>query len=290
MDFYFSQIIEGIVSGTTYGLLGLAMMFVYRTGRVFNFAQGEMATASAFVAVVLLKYLPGPLAIPLVLIGSFVAGALIDMLVLRLPAERNQSTLIISIGLLSVIHSINAWIFGYEPYSFPSPFPEGGLNLHGAFISYQNVGVFCSAMGVAILLFFLFRFTRIGLAFQAMSEDPTEARLKGVRTDLLISFAWGISAVIGAIAGMLISNSLFLHPGTMATVLLYAYAAATIGGLQSSFGALVGGVIVGILENLFGTLPGIGSELKAVAVFGVLVFFLIVKPRGLFGRDDPRKI
>lgn len=267
------------------------MMFIYRSNRVFNFAQGEMATAAAFMA--LLGFRSGHpfVAVLAALVFSFLLGVYLEACVLGLVHKRTElSTVVITIGIYAIINSIDSWKFGYDPYVFPSPFPDGGWSFAGVFIAWQTLGILCCAVVMSALIFCFFRFTLLGYAFQAMAEDPVAAKLKGIRVGLLVPVAWGMAAVVGGCAGMFEAHSLFLHPNTMETVLLYGLAAAVIGGLQTSFGALAGGVLVGVVENLAGTTSWIGSELKTVAVYALLVAFLIVRPRGLFGRPEYRKI
>jgi branched-chain amino acid transport system permease protein len=291
MGFYISQIIQGIAAGSLYGLLGLSMMFIYRSTRVFNFAQGEMANSVSFMAMVLFKYVHPAIAFALACVFAFVFGAALEIGIMnRVRGRGDGAAIITTIGLYAIINSFISWKFGFDPYPFPSPFPDGGVELKGVFISYQSLGILACTMFVSMSLHLFFRYTLLGIGFQAISEDPVAAELKGVRVGVLVALAWGISTVIAGLAGMLAANTLFLHPYTMGPVLLYAFASAVIGGLQSSFGALVGGICVGIIENLAGTLPWVGSEMKTVVVFFVLLIFLLVRPRGLFGRNEPRKI
>jgi branched-chain amino acid transport system permease protein len=291
VQFYITQIVEGIATGTLYGLVGLAMMFVYRSNRVFNFAQGEMATAVTFFTFVMLKYCHPALAVVLSLVFAFLFGFIIEFGLLKLVRERDESsTIIVTVGLYAIINSLDSWLFGFDPNPFPTPFPEGSLKLYDVVISYQSVGALVCALLITLFLYVLFKHTLTGIAFQAMAESPVAAKLKGIRVSLLIPVAWGISAIIGGLSGMLVAHSIFLHPHTMGTILLYAFAASVIGGLQSSFGALAGGMLVGVAENLCGNVPWIGSQLRVVAVFLIILAFLLVRPRGLFGRDEPRKI
>jgi branched-chain amino acid transport system permease protein len=290
MAYYFSQIIEGIASGSLYGLLGLAIVFIYRSNKVLNLAQGEMATLTAYVAYATIKAGHPLLALPLTLIFAFAMGLAWVCILNCLRKPEELSTVILTTGIFAVINSADTWFFGDDMYTFPSPFPDGGATVGGVFISYQNMGALSVTLAVSLALFLFFKYSLIGIALQAIAEDPVAAKLKGVRVWVLVPIAWGISTAIGGLAGALISHSIFLHPNTMAPVLNYALVGAVIGGLQSSFGALAGGILVGVIESLATMVPWIGSELKTVVVFIVLIFFLMFRPRGLFGRDEPRKV
>lgn len=290
MEYYISQIIQGIANGSIYGLFGLSAMFIYRTNRVFNFANGEMATAAVFVIwLALARYHP-ILSVLFGILFAFMLGAGIESAVLKLLRDRPEgSTALVTIGLYGIINNTTLWFFGAEPYLFPSPFPKGVLNFQGVIFSYQDLGVLGCTLFLSILLYLLFRYTLIGIAFQAIAEDPITAKLKGIRVGVLVTLAWGLSVVVATLAAVLLSNALFLHPNLMLTVTLFGFSAAIIGGLQTSFGAIVGGIIVGVTESVAAILPWIGSGLKTVAVFVTLVLFLTVKPRGIFGRDEARK-
>lgn len=291
MTHILSQIFQGIAAGSIYGFFGLAMMFVYRTTRTFNFAQGEMATATAFIAWLLMKHMHPAYAVPLALVFGFLLGVFFEMGFLKLLRHRTESnSIIMSIGILSIINSIVVWNFGQTPFAFPTPIPSGGTNLAGVFLSYQDIWILFCTLFLSSGLYLFFRYTTIGSAFQALAEDKMSASLKGVRVNSLITLAWGIAAVFGGIAAMLMAPNLLLHPDLMGTVLFYSFASAAIGGLQSSFGAIVAGVMIGITENLVGLSEYVGSDMKTSFICALIVVFLAVKPRGLFGRDEPRKI
>ena len=291
MEYYISQIIQGIATGSIYGLLGLAMAFIYRSNRYFNFAQGEMATGVAFAAVVMVWWGKPVLALPFAIAFAFVFGIVLKITILDRLREKNEFAAIITlIGLYAVINSVISFLFGFDPYTFPTIFPKGSIEIQGIFVSYESVAHLLVTFFISLALFLFFKFSLVGFAFQAIAEDPMAAKLKGVRVGLLASISWGISCVIGGISGMLIAHSVYLHPNTMGTVLLYSWAAAVMGGLQTSFGALAGGMLVGVIENLSGTVSWIGTGSRTVAVFVVLLFFLLFRPRGLFGRNAPRRI
>jgi branched-chain amino acid transport system permease protein len=291
VDFYISQIVQGIATGCIYGMLGISIMFIYRSARVFNFAQGELATAAVFWIYLLMNHVPAWLAVAAGLGLSFAAGMAIELLVLRMIRGRHELNVIITtIGLFTICNNLDGLIYGYDPVTFPSPIPSDNITVHGVTLSYQSLWIISCAAMLSALLYGFFKFTKTGLAFQGLAENPAAARLKGIRVGYLLAVGWGLAAVIGTLAGLLAAPSMFLHTNMMEAVFLYAFAASVIGGLQSSFGALIGGVLVGVTENLAGTWEVIGSDLKTAFVYALVVVFLIVRPRGLLGRDEPRRI
>jgi len=291
VEFYVSQIINGIATGSVYGLFGLSIMFIYRSTRVINLAQGAMATATTILTFTLLKTMPAWLAVLSGLSFAFFLGVFLETTIMKLLKERSElNSTVVMIGLFAIINSVDQWIFGTEAQPFPSPISDEIIKWHDFAISNQSIWIMGCALVMSLLLYALFKFTSIGIAFQAMSEDEMATRLKGVRVGPLISIGWGISSIFGAIAAMLIAHTLFLSADLMSTPLLYGFVAAIVGGLQTSFGAIFGGIVIGIIENLAGTWAPVGSSLKIVVVCLVMIVFLVIKPRGIFGRDEPRKM
>jgi branched-chain amino acid transport system permease protein len=192
------------------------------------------------------------------------------------------SVVVVFIGLLVIFNSLAGWIYTYTIKSFPSPFPSQPLfGLH--FISPHGIGAIGVTLVVLILLFAFFRFTPLGLAMRAAAQNPASARLVGIRVGWMLALGWGLAAAIGAVAGMMVAPIVYLDPNMMSGVLLYAFAAALLGGIDSPGGAVLGGFIVGALENLVGAYV-IGNDLKLSLALVLIVGVLIVRPAGLFGR------
>jgi branched-chain amino acid transport system permease protein len=284
MDFLIGQILSGLTSGLLYGSLALALVMIHRATGHVNFAQGEMATFSTFIAWSLLQRgWPYWAAFAATVGLSFIGGVAIQRLVIRRVAGASAlAHVVVFIGLAILLNSIAGWIYGYEIKGFPSPFPQDaayatqGLSAHEA----GSAGVLLCTMG---LLSAFFRFTRTGLAIRGAAQAPDSARLAGVRVSWMLALAWGIAAAIGAVAGMMAAPALFLEPNMMGSVLLYAFAAALLGGIDHPVGAVVGGLLIGVLENMLGAYV-IDGELKSCAALAIIVGTLVLRPDGLFGR------
>jgi branched-chain amino acid transport system permease protein len=188
---------------------------------------------------------------------------------------------IVFIGLLVILNSVAGWIYTYTIKSFPSPFPAS--HVLGGLISAHELGVIGVTMGVLVLLYVFFRFTPLGLAMRAAAQNPVSSRLVGIRVGWMLALGWGLAAAIGAVAGMLVAPIVFLDPNMMAGILLYGFAGALLGGIDNPAGAVAGGFLVGVLENLAGAYL-VGTELKLTVALVLIVGVLVVRPSGLFGR------
>jgi len=278
------QVASGIAMGGIYACLGLALVMIYQSTHHINFAQGEMAMFSTFIAFLLLKAgLPYWAAALGTLAFGFIAGFALERLILRpLGDVPELSIIIVFIGLFIGINSLAGWIFGHQLEPFPSPFPAklpGGTTL----ISGHELGTIAVVLLVMGILYAFLRFTKVGLAMRASAENPVSARLAGIPVSLMLSLGWGLSALIGAVAGLMVAPVVFLEPHMMGGVLIYAFAAALLGGIDNPWGAVAGGLIVGVVENLAGTYV-VGTELKLSLALVLIVGVLLVRPSGIFGR------
>jgi len=278
------QIASGIAMGGIYACVGLALVMIYQSTHHINFAQGEMAMFSTFIAFLCLKAgLPYWAAFLVTLAGGFLLGMLIERVVLRpLKDAPEMSVIVVFIGLFVGINSLAGWIFGHQLETFPSPFPEKGP-FGTKLISGHELGTIVVALVVVSLLYAFLRFTRVGLAMRAAAENAVSSRLSGVPVSRMLALGWGLSAMIGSIAGLMVAPVVFLDPNMMAGVLIYAFAAALLGGIDNPWGAVAGGLIVGVVENLAGAYV-VGTELKLSVALVVIVGVLLVRPSGLFGR------
>jgi branched-chain amino acid transport system permease protein len=283
MESFLHQVLSGLATGGIYASMALALVMIYQATHHLNFAQGEMAMASTYLAWSLIAGgVPYWLAFVLTIGLSFAAGVVIERVVLRPMANAPVlSVVIVFIGLLVIFNSVAGWIFTYTIKTFPSPFAPRPLL--GGLISSHELGAMSVTLGVLVLLYLFFRYTRLGLAMRAAAQNPVSSRLAGIRVSWMLALGWGLAAAIGAIAGMMIAPIVFLDPNMMAGVLLYAFAAALVGGIDNPAGAVLGGFIVGVLENVAGAYI-IGTELKLTLALVVIVGVLVVKPSGLFGR------
>lgn len=278
------QIASGVAMGGIYACLGLALVMIYQSTHHINFAQGEMAMFSTFIAWLCVKAgMPYWATFLLTVSFGMVLGMLIERVVLRpLKDAPEMSVIVVFIGLFVGINSLAGWIFGHQLETFPSPFPAKapfGTTL----ISSHELGTIGVALAVVCVLYAFLRFTRVGLAMRSAAENPVSSRLSGIPVSLMLSLGWGLSAVIGAVAGLMVAPVVFLDPNMMGGILIYAFAAALLGGIDNPWGAVVGGVIVGVVENLAGTYV-VGTELKLSVALVVIVGVLLVRPSGLFGR------
>jgi branched-chain amino acid transport system permease protein len=284
MQGFLHQLLSGLANGGVYGSVALALVMIYQATHLVNFAQGEMAMFSTYLAWALLdagfQYWA---AFGLTLIFSFMGGVAIERIIIR-PVERGPvlTVVIVSIGLLLILNSLAGWIFSYTIKSFPSPFPSNAW--YGSkYLSPHEVGMIVVTLTVLVIVFVFFRFTPLGLAMRAAAQNPVSSRLVGIRVGWMLGFGWGLAGMIGAVAGMMAAPIVYLEPNMMSGILLYGFAAALLGGIDNPWGAVLGGFIVGILENVAGAYV-VGTELKLTVALAIIVGVLIFKPAGLFGR------
>ena len=284
MDLLLHQVLSGLATGGIYASVALALVMIYQATHLVNFAQGEMAMFSTYIAWGLLQAgVPYWAAFALTVAAAFVLGVLIERVIVR-PVEDAPvlSVVIVFIGLLVILNSLAGWIFTYTIKPFPSPFPERPL-FGNRFISSHELGAIGITLAVLVMLYLFFRFTPLGLAMRAAAQNPVSSRLVGVRVGWMLALGWGLAAAVGSVAGMLVAPIVYLEPNMMSGVLLYAFAAALVGGIDNPFGAVLGGFVVGILENLVGAYV-IGTELKLTVALVLIIGVLLVKPTGLFGK------
>jgi branched-chain amino acid transport system permease protein len=289
MHQFWQQIFSGLAAGSIYASVALALVMIYRSTDLVNFAQGEMAMFSTYIAWTLVNAgLPFWLAFIITLVVSFIGGMIIERVVIR-PVENAPvlAAVVVTIGLLLIFNSVAGWIYSYTVQDFPSPFPDRPL--FGALITTRDLGVIAVTLVMLVLLFAFFRFTSTGLAMRAAAQNPASARLCGIRVGRMLAIGWGLAAAIGATAGIMVAPVLFLDPNMMGGVLLYAFAGALLGGITSPVGAVVGGLIVGVTENLVGTYF-IASQLKLTVALALIILVLVFRPNGLFGTAIVRRV
>jgi len=266
------------------------VVMIYRAIDHFNFAQGEMAMFSTYIAWQLMTWgFPYWIAFFLTIVLSFMLGVFIERVVFK-PIHNASalSHIVVFIGLLTIFNSVAGTIWDFTVKPFPSPFGEGaiGTNLIGA----HDLGMIGVTLVMLLLVYLFFRFSTVGLAMRAAAQNPESARLVGVRVLWMTALGWGLAAAIGAVAGMMIAHKVFLEPNMMFGILLYGFAGAIVGGVDSPGGAVFGGFLVGVVENLCGSyLPG-GAELKLTLALILIVAVLMIRPNGLFGRPDVRRV
>jgi len=283
MNVLLHQALSGLATGGIYASVALALVMIYQATHLVNFAQGELAMFSTYIAWSLMQAgVPYWGAFFITVAIAFVLGVLIERIVVQ-PVENAPilSVVIVYIGLLVILNSLAGWIFTYTIKPFPSPFPDQPL-FGNSFLTSHELGSIGVTLVVLALVFVFFRFTPLGLAMRAAAQNPVSSRLVGIRVGWMLALGWGLAAAIGAIAGIMVAPSVFLEPNMMAGILLYAFAAALLGGIDSPGGAVLGGFIVGVLENLVGAV--LGTELKLTVALGLIVGVLVIRPSGLFGK------
>ncbi len=289
MHQFLQQIFSGLATGAIYASVALALVMIYRATDLVNFAQGEMAMFSTYIAWTLVNAgLPFWLAFLITLVVSFIGGMVIERVLIR-PVENAPvlAAVVVTIGLLLIFNSVAGWIYSYTVQDFPSPFPDRPV--FGALMTTRDLGVIAVTLVMLVLLFAFFRFTSTGLAMRAAAQNPQSARLCGIPVGRMLAIGWGLAAAIGATAGVMVAPVLFLDPNMMGGVLIYAFAGALLGGITSPVGAVAGGLIVGVTENLVGTYL-IASQLKLTVAFALIILVLVFRPNGLFGTAIVRRV
>ena len=293
MDTLIQQIVSGLATGGIYGSVALALVMIYQATEVVNYAQGEMAMFSTYLAWTLLNAgLPYWVAFFATLAIAFVGGLLLERILIR-PVENAPvlTIVIVCIGLLVILNSVAGWVYSYIQKPFPSPFPDKPIRIGQIVFGAHDLGAIGVTLVMLVLLFLFFRFTTLGLAMRAAAQNPVSSRLCGIRVSWMLGLGWGLAAAFGAVAGMMVAPVVFLDPNMMGGIQLYAFAAATVGGFTSPLGAVVGGLLVGVTENLVGTYVSfIGTELKLTVALAMIIIVLLVRPAGLFGRTTIRRV
>jgi branched-chain amino acid transport system permease protein len=277
------QVMSGIATGGIYASVALALVMIYQATHHVNFAQGEMATFSTYIALTLINMgFSYWVALIATMIVSFVIGVVIERVLMRpMTNAPVLSSVGVFVGLLLIVNSLSGWFFDYTIKQFPSPFPNQAML--GGFVSGHELGSTVVTLMVLLAVYLFFRHTSLGLAMRAAAFNPVSSRLVGVRVGWMLALGWGLAAAIGAVAGCMVAPIVFLDPNMMAGILLYAFAGALLGGIDSPLGSVLGGFAVGVIENLGGAYV-VGTELKLTLALIIIVAVLIVKPSGLMGR------
>jgi branched-chain amino acid transport system permease protein len=284
MDALLHHILAGLATGGIYASLALALVMIYQATHLVNFAQGEMAMFTTYIAWTLISAgLPYWPAFLITVLAGFVIGVVVERVVIR-PVENAPvlAVVVVFIALLVILNSVTGWIYTYTIKTFPSPFPEQPL-FGNKYMSSHEIGAIGVTLVVLLLLYAFFRFTPLGLAMRAAAQNPESSRLVGIRVGWMLALGWGLAAAIGSIAGMMVAPIVFLDPNMMGGVLLYAFAGALVGGIDNPWGAVFGGFLVGVLENVLGAFV-IGNELKLAVALVLIIGVLTVKPSGFFGK------
>jgi branched-chain amino acid transport system permease protein len=285
MDGFLLQVFSGLASGSIYALVALALVMIYQSTHHINLAQGEMAMFSTFIAWALIQAGVSYWIAFFLTVGiAFVGGVLVQRIFIK-PVERAPvlNNVIVFVGLLVIFNAMAGWIFDHVVKAFDSPFPTQSPILN-EYLSGHQLGTVVVTLCVVAVVYAFFRFTPIGLAMRAAAQNPDSAALVGIRVSWMLALGWGMASAIGSVAGMMAAPVLFLDPNLMAGVLLYGFAAALLGGIDNAFGAIVGGLLVGVIENILGAYV-IGNDLKLTVALVMIVGTLTLMPNGLFGKN-----
>ena len=301
MEQFLQQVASGLANGAIYALVALALVMIFVSTDHINFAQGEMAVFSTYLTWQLLEWgWSFWAALPAAALISFLIGVLIERVVLRpLHGAPVLSIVVVFIGLLAIFHSMSGAIWSHTIKAFPSPFPKMPF-LNSGIIGSHQIGMIAVTLTLLLALFAFFRFTPLGLAMRAAAQNPASARLCGVSVDWMLALGWGLAAAVGTVAGVMVAPAVYLEPNMMAGILLYGFAGALVGGISSPGGAVAGGFIVGVLENLvsfFGSMIEkaagiyiIGNGEKLTVALIIVITVLTVRPSGLFGRVTVKRV
>ncbi|AVO45627.1 branched-chain amino acid ABC transporter permease [Phreatobacter cathodiphilus] len=301
MEQLIQQIASGLASGAIYALVALALVMIFTATDHLNFAQGEMAMFSTYICWQLIQWgFPFWPALGFTILFSFILGVAIERVILRpLHNASVLSIVVVFIGLLAIFHSLAGGIWSHTIKNFPSPFPNVTFAGSG-YIGSHQIGMIVVSLLMLFALFAFFRFTPLGLAMRAAAQNPVSARLVGVKVDWMLALGWGLAAAVGAVAGAMVAPVVYLEPNMMASILLYGFAGALVGGISNPAGAVFGGFLVGVLENLvayFGNLTEktfgiyiVGNGEKLTVALIIVITILTLKPAGLFGRTTVKRV
>lgn len=285
-------IVSGLAIGACYALIALAMVIIYKTSEVLNFAQGEMAMLATFVAFTILSdyNLPFWLSILLTMAFALILGMIMEFVFLRQAKDPNVLGLIvITLGLEMILYGLAGWKWGPDQRGFP--FPISNIEVYkiaSVSVSKISVWIFLIAMIIMVLLALFFKYTKLGVAMKATQQNQVAARIMGIRTKRILSFTWALSSMVGTTAGVLIASSYPLDTNMMMDPMMKAFAGAVMGGMQSLPGAVIGAEMIGVIENLFGGY--VSLEFKSVVAFAIIVLVLCFRPSGLFARHYVKKV
>jgi branched-chain amino acid transport system permease protein len=288
------QVVAGLSSGGTYATLAVALVLIYRATGVVNFAQGELAMFSTFIAWTLthhgFAYWP---AFVVTVLASFAGGIALERAVIR-PVERAPvlTTAIVTIGLFFVVNGAAFWIWSPEVKSMPNAFSTRPIRIAGVAFSISDLGIIAVSLLAVLLLWLFFRFTKLGLAMRAAALNPESSRLTGIRVSWTIALGWGLATALGAVAGLMAAPPLgSFDQNFMQPILLYAFAGAVLGGIDSALGAVIGSLALGVFLNLLGTyVSWVGTDLRQAAALAVILVVLLVRPAGLLGTAVVRRV
>lgn len=294
MEIFAQVTLNGIALGCVYALVALGFVLIYKATEVINFAQGELMMVGAYIyfSLVTAGGLAPLWAFGVTLVAAGVLGALIERAVMHpLMDEPVFTQVMATIGLAAVLRATTGLIWSHDTHAFPSPVPAGAFKVSGLIVSWVDAWSVLLTLGLCCLLFVFFRYTRLGIALRAVAQNRYAAYLMGIRVERMFALTWALAAAVGAVGGILLADISYLHTN-MGFIGLRAFPAVILGGLESIPGALLGGLIIGLVESFAGLYldPLLGSGTREIAAFVVLLMVLLVRPTGLFGEPDEKRV
>jgi branched-chain amino acid transport system permease protein len=294
MQLFISQFLNGIGNGVVYASVALALVLIYKSTGILNFAQGEMALFSTYLSWKLTDWdVPVLAAIVLSTAIAFVAGALIERILIR-PVEGAHNPLnvvIVTLGMFLAINSLVLLTFGTDPHKIPKVFPTDSFDVFGTRLEKETLGLVVVLVAECLLLWLLLQKTKLGLRLRAVASNPESSRLVGINTGAMLMLGWGLAAALGAIVGSLVgSTGTAFDASFMQIILVYAFAAAALGGFDSLIGAVVGGMIVGVADALAVQYIDALDGIAVVLPLALILVVLLVRPNGLFGRRTVERV
>jgi branched-chain amino acid transport system permease protein len=286
-------IVSGLASGSLYAMMAIGLILVYKTTHILNFGYGDMTMFSTFIAYMLLTWYKLPFAVAF--LGAIACGFLLGIIVDRgfLKMAKNApitSLFIATLGIGMILEAVAGWVWGYDTKPFPYIIKGPPVLLGSVVIRRHDLLVFAIAAAIALLLFAMFKFTDIGIAMRATAQNKRAARLMGINVGQIATWSWAIGVGLGALAGVLIAPIVFLDLTRMILVMIKAVAAAVLGGFTSLPGAIVGGLLLGVMENLTIYMPAALAPLKTTFVFLLIIIVLAIRPQGLLGESVGRRV
>lgn len=288
-DLFFQRVFDGLGNGFIYSAMALALVLIYKATGVVNFAQGEMAMMGAFIAYAIAEAfdIPGGLAVAIAMVLSALGAAVIERVLIRpFDPSNHLAIVIVTLSLFLILNAIAGVIWAFDGRAFPAMFPGRNktFEILGATVEWADLFTWLTVLAAVFFVTLLLRKTKIGLAFRAVSSSLESSQLLGIRIGRTLQFGWALAAAVGTLAGSLVARTTLLEPNFMGRVLIYSFAAATLGGLDSLGGAVIAGIIIGLVQTMGGGyVDAIGSELAPAVALVVIVLVLMVKPSGLFG-------
>ena len=294
MDILIQVASSGMALGCVYALVALGFVLIYKSTQVINFAQGELMMVGAYLHFSLVTVLGlSPLwAFFASLILAGLLGALIEQAVMRPLVDEPAFILVmVTIGLATVLRATTGMVWSHDTHAFPSPIPEGVVDVAGAAIPLVDLWTIFVTILLSAMLFLFFRHTRIGTAMRAVAQNRYAAQLMGISVQRIFTLTWALAAAVGAVGGMLLADIGYLHTN-MGFIGLRAFPAAVLGGLDSTAGALLGGLIIGLVESLSGVYldPILGGGIKEIVAYVILLAVLLIRPTGLFGSPEEKRV